>query len=226
MRGFTVELVPEPILLELFGLRLHISPTVVTVWGIIAVVAVLALAFRLVAVPRLKDEPKGVQMLLESAVEALDKYIGGKLHGMSVSFGAYIFSLAVLMVSCAAVELLGLAPPTADASMTLALALITLFLLNYYGCRRRGLLGRLKHFKNPFNLLSDLIAPLSLACRLFGNMFAGMVIIELIYALMGKFAVGLPSVAGLYFNVFHPLIQAFIFITITLSLIEESTTTE
>jgi F-type H+-transporting ATPase subunit a len=65
-----------------------------------------------------------------------------------------------------------------------------------------------------------------MACRLFGNMFAGMIIIDLLYFAMKKFAVVLPGVAGLYFNLFHPLIQAFIFITLTLSYIAEAAETE
>ena len=40
---------------------------------------------------------------------------------------------------------------------------------------------------------------------------------------LGNGAVGIPSVLGLYFNVFHPLIQAFIFVTLTLTFINEAT---
>jgi len=200
----------------------HISVTVFTGWGILAVVLALALAFRIVLVPRFKDNPKGLQRALEAAVEGLDKYVGGKLHGMGEAFGGYIFSLGLMLILSALVELLGLRAPTTDITMTLALGLITFFLVNYYGFKRRGFLGRLKALRNPFLVLSDFVSPISMACRLFGNMFAGMIIIELIYLAMGKFAVALPSVAGLYFNLFHPLIQAFIFITLTLSFIAEA----
>ena len=222
MQGFAVELFPEPEEIELLGHVFHISATVLVTWGILAAVLALALVFRLVFVPRFKDNPKGLQRALEAAVENLDKYVGSKLHGMSEAFGAYIFSLALLLVSSAFVELLGLRGPTTDITMTFALGLITFFLVNYYGFRRRGFLGRLKAMRNPFLVLSDVVAPVSMACRLFGNMFGGMIIIDLLYFAMKRFAVSLPSVAGLYFNVFHPLIQAFIFITLTLSYIAEA----
>lgn len=238
------------------ALKALTSPTLQLIWGILAVLFVICLILRLTVLRHMKDNPKGVQMLLEMMIESLDKYIGGKLEGMSLSFGAYIFSLALLLVCCSAVELLGLHAPTADINMTLALSLITFFLINYYGFKRKGFFGRIKSYAGihtdlppeaklpqrlkanlralrnpstiafPFRILSDLVVPLSLACRLFGNMFGGMVIIELLYWALGHRAVGIPSVAGLFFNVFHPLIQAFIFVTLTLSYIEESTAEE
>jgi len=222
MQGFAVELFPVSREVLLLGHTFHISSTVFTAWGIIAVILVLALVFRLVFVPRFKDNPRGLQRALEAAVEGLENYTGSKLHGMGEAFGAYIFSLALMLISSAFVELLGLRAPTTDVTMTFALGLITFFLVNWYGFRRRGVLGRLKALRNPFLVLSDVVAPVSMACRLFGNMFGGMIIIDLLYFAMGKFAIALPGVAGLYFNLFHPLIQAFIFITLTLSFIAEA----
>jgi len=226
MQGFAVELFPESKEIELLGRVFHVGSTVFTTWGILAAVLALALVFRLCFVPRLRENPKGLQRALEAAIESLDKIVGGKLHGMGEAFGAYIFSLALMLVASAFVELFGLRAPTSDFTMTLGLAAISLFLVNLYGFKRRGFLGRLKGFKNPFLLLSDFISPVSMACRLFGNMFGGMIIIDLLYLAMGKFAVALPSVVGLYFNIFHPLIQAFIFITLTLSNIAEASEAE
>jgi len=226
MQGFAVELFPASKEIELLGRVFHVSATVFTTWGILAAVLALGLVFRLCLVPHFRENPKGLQRALEAAIESLDKYVGGKLHGMGEAFGAYIFSLALLLVASAFVELFGLRAPTSDFTMTLGLAAISLFLVNLYGFKRRGLRGRLKGFKNPFLLLSDFITPVSMACRLFGNMFGGMIIIDLLYLAMGKFAVALPSVVGLYFNVFHPLIQAFIFITLTLSSIAEASEEE
>jgi F-type H+-transporting ATPase subunit a len=50
----------------------------------------------------------------------------------------------------------------------------------------------------------------------------GLVVMDLLYSALGDYAVGIPSLAGLYFNVFHPLIQIFIFITLTLTFINEA----
>jgi F-type H+-transporting ATPase subunit a len=156
-------------------------------------------------------------------------------------------------VCSALLELFAIRAPTSDITMTLALALITFVMVNYYGVRKRGLFGRLRgimlvpaaqvaedaprsvkrkaNLKNifqptlivfPIRVLSDLIIPLSLSCRLFGNMFGGMIIIEMLYYLLANYALGIPSAAGLFFNAFHPLLQAFIFITLSLNYIAEA----
>jgi F-type H+-transporting ATPase subunit a len=107
--------------------------------------------------------------------------------------------------------------------MTFALALTTLFCINYYGFKKKGLGGRLKrYFPNVMNFVSDIAAPVSLACRLFGNMLGGMIVMDLLYSAMGNAAIGFPSLAGLYFNLFHPLIQTYIFITLSLTFIGEA----
>jgi F-type H+-transporting ATPase subunit a len=45
---------------------------------------------------------------------------------------------------------------------------------------------------------------------------------DLLYSAMGNAAIGFPSLAGLYFNLFHPLIQTYIFITLSLTFIGEA----
>ena len=74
----------------------------------------------------------------------------------------------------------------------------------------------------PLKIISDIAIPISLACRLFGNMLGGMIVMELLKGALGGYAAGIPGVAGLYFNLFHPLIQAYIFITLSLTFIDEA----
>jgi F-type H+-transporting ATPase subunit a len=74
----------------------------------------------------------------------------------------------------------------------------------------------------PMKIVSDIAIPISLACRLFGNMLGGMIVMELLKGALGGYASGIPGIAGLYFNLFHPLIQAYIFITLSLTFIDEA----
>ena len=74
----------------------------------------------------------------------------------------------------------------------------------------------------PLKIISDIAVPISLACRLIGNMLGGMVVMELLNSALGCYHLGVASVAGLYFNLFHPLIQAYIFITLSLTFINEA----
>ena len=177
----------------------------------------------------LSNLPTRAQNVLETMVEYVEQYTKSKTDDLGDGLGAYIFTIAVFMVGCASVELLGLRAPTADITLTFALAFLTFVLINYYGIKRKGVAGRIKSLANPtpvvlpMKIISDCAIPVSMACRLFGNMLGGMIVMDLLYTALGNGAVGIPSVLGLYFNVFHPLIQAFIFVTLTLTFINEAT---
>ena len=75
----------------------------------------------------------------------------------------------------------------------------------------------------PMKILSDVAVPVSLACRLFGNMLGGMIVMDLLKSSLGGYAVGITALAGIYFNLFHPLIQTYIFIILSMTFINEAT---
>lgn len=141
---------------------------------------------------------------------------------------AYMFSIAILLISCAAAELFGQRPPTADLIMTFSLGIATFFLINFLSIKKKGIGGRLKGLASPspiifpLKILSDISVPVSLACRLFGNMLGGMIVMDLLKSSLGGYAVGFTALAGIYFNLFHPLIQTYIFIILSLTFINEA----
>lgn len=71
----------------------------------------------------------------------------------------------------------------------------------------------------PVKLLSDLAVPVSLACRLYGNVLAGMIVMELIYSVT---TILIPPLLSLYFSVFHTAIQVYIFVYLSLSYVGEA----
>lgn len=126
--------------------------------------------------------------------------------------------------------------PTADLNATMAMSIVVLFASLYYGIKIKrpgGFFHELvgapfgsKLFLAPFNLALQLIEyaakTVSLAMRLFGNMFAGELVFMLI-ALLGATATwwgfGLHFLTGLGWSIFHILIvvlQGFIFMMLTL----------
>jgi F-type H+-transporting ATPase subunit a len=133
------------------------------------------------------------------------------------------------------------AVPTADVNTTFAMSLTVLFLIIFYSFKAKGL-GGFGHelFTAPFgshfllwipnfflNLVELLSKPISLAMRLFGNMYAGELVFMLI-ALLGFTVTGLnigsafgflgQVVMGAAWTIFHILIitlQAFIFMVLT-----------
>jgi F-type H+-transporting ATPase subunit a len=223
-RKFHVEISPER--MDILGFS--VSSSVFVSWIVIAVLAVSAVLLRAFVIPRFKETPRGIQLVLETAVGAMSNLTREKYGHKNEGLASYFFALAALFIGCAIVELFGVRPPTTDLSMTLSSALITFVLINVYGIRKKGVSGRLQSFVKPnaiiapFKLLSDIAIPISLACRLFGNMLGGMVVVELLYYALGFFSVGIPAVLGLYFNAFHPLIQFFIFINLSLTFIGEA----
>ena len=223
-RKFQVAISPE----RMNILGYSVSSTVLVSWIVIAALAVIAILIRVFVIPRFRETPRGIQLVLETAVSAINDLTHEKYGHRNDGLASYFFALAALFIGSAIVELFGFRPPTTDLSMTLSYALVTFVLINVYGIYKKGVKGRLQSFVRPkaiiapFKLLSDLAVPISLACRLFGNMLGGMVVVELVYFALGAFSVGIPAVLGLYFNAFHPLIQFFIFINLSLTFIGEA----
>ncbi|ATO49179.1 F0F1 ATP synthase subunit A [Brevibacillus laterosporus] len=113
--------------------------------------------------------------------------------------------------------------PTAAASVTFSLALTILLYSQYVDIRRHGLGTYLKHFLNPLHILEELvIKPLTLPLRLFGNIFAGEVLIAFLMS-TGVFIGSIPLLAWLGYSVFVGAVQAYIFTTLTIIYISQKT---
>ena len=210
-----------------------VPETTVVGYIVLAVVLVLCVIFRIFAYPKFtEDTPKGLQNALEAVVELCDNFVTQKVgKKLTASLSPYVFGIAVYILGCAFSELFGQRPPTSDLFCTFALALMTLFMINFCGIREKKLGGRIKALASPspvifpMKILSDCATPVSLACRLFGNMLGGYIVMDLLKESLGGYSVGITSLAGLYFNLFHPAIQAYIFLILTLTFINEATET-
>ena len=110
--------------------------------------------------------------------------------------------------------------PTADPNTTIGLSMIVVVLFVSIAIKRGGITGYIKSlmkpawFMLPINIVGELSKPLNTSMRLFGNMFAGLVIAGLMYSLArGHFSlsVGWPGILQLYFDGFVGMIQAFVF---------------
>lgn len=132
--------------------------------------------------------------------------------------------------------------PTADVNATLGMSLSVFFLMLFFALRAKGLGHFTAEFLTapfgkwmmPFNLILNTVEwlskPISLAMRLFGNMFGGEIVFLLIWVLGGAGILGMlgGAVFGLGWMLFHLLViplQAFIFMMLSivyLSLSEDS----
>ena len=205
----------------------QINSSIVIEWGFMLLCVVAALLLRVFVINKFSEKPKGAQNALEFIVKTCEDYANKYVHDNGF-LGGYIFALGVFLICAAISEVLGLRSPASDINVTGALGLCTFILINYYGIRKTGVLGRIKWFMKPawfmfpINIVTTCVIPVSLACRLFGNILGGMIILELLYHTLGVASVGPIAGVGLFFSVFHPLIQAYIFITLTLTFINEA----
>ncbi len=117
---------------------------------------------------------------------------------------------------------------TADLNMTLALAISAFVLIQFFGFKELGL-GYLKkffNFLNPINffigileLISEFSKILSFAFRLFGNIFAGEVLLTVIAFLIPVLA----SFPFMMLEIFVGLVQALVFALLTAVFIQSAT---
>ncbi len=202
------------------GFRL--TETVTTTWAIMAIL----MGGSYLLTRNLEKIPKGVQNMLEVFVDVVYNLVGSTMGEDKIRFAPYIGTLMMYLAFANLAGLLAVRPPTADLNTTLALALMTFFLIHFNGLRSKGLLGYLKGFIEPFpmllpiNILGELATPISLSFRLFGNIVGGMIIMSLIYTALGGaltiggigfLQLGIPAVLHVYFDLFSGLLQTFIF---------------
>jgi F-type H+-transporting ATPase subunit a len=172
----------------------------------------------------------GVPGKLQLTFEGLVKYIEDLVdEAMGIKAPPYVVPLAVTLFAFILianwVEIVPtherLISPTSDINLTAALAILVLVWVHLTGIRRKGLFGYAKSFMGapywliPFRAIEEVAKPLSLALRLFGNLFAGGLMIALIGLLPWAYASVPLNAVWKIFDMFIGLIQALIFSLLT-----------
>jgi F-type H+-transporting ATPase subunit a len=114
--------------------------------------------------------------------------------------------------------------PTADVNLTYAMAIVVFVLTNAAGIRSRGFGGYVKNFFRkpvamfPLHIIEEIAKPLTLALRLFGNLFSGGIMIALLISFIPKFYFFSIIFTPIWklFDMFIGVIQAFIFALLTI----------
>ena len=197
---------------------LPVTNTIFSAWIVTAVLVILS-AF---ATRSMKIVPRGLQNLMEYAVELLLTVCEST---MGPRKGRRFFPIvATLFLFILAANWIGLFPgfgditwlrsPDSDLNITAAMAIIVFILMEYWTVRSDGFLGYLKEFlvPNPLHIMSEVSRPITLAFRLFGNILAGEVVIATITGMVHYI---LPTV---FFGVevFVGILQALIFSMLTM----------
>lgn len=207
--------------IPIFG-GIDVGESVVVSWIIMAVLVLLSI----VLTRNLKVENPGRgQLLLEMAVGGLHGMVNGMVGETGKRYVPYLMTVLVYIGFANVIGLFGFKPPTKDLTVTIALAGMSIVLIEFAGIREKGTKKWLKSFAEPvaimtpFNILEILIKPLSLCMRLFGNVLGAFVIMELIKNMV---PIALPVPFSLYFDIFDGLIQAYVFVFLTSLFIKEA----
>lgn len=218
------------LIVHVFGFALHLDTMVSTALAMVIVIG-LGLALRRSAQPGV---PGRLQLFWETVV-------GAVAHQVEVTMGftgrRYIPLAVTLFVFILVADWIEIIPstiqgtaylpsPTADVNLTYAMGLLVIILANVAAVRAQGWRTYLGHFVKPYklllpiNVIEELAKPFTLALRLFGNLFAGGLMIALIIALFPAYFFWLPLVIWDTFDMFIGVIQAFIFALLTLIYLE------
>ncbi len=227
MEQFTEELqeqlqVATAFTIPVFG-GIEIAESTVITWVIMAML--VAISVYLGSNLKVRNPGKR-QLVAEMIVSWFDKFTGELLGEHGKQYSTIISVILVYIGVSNVIGLFGLKPPTKDLNVTVGLSLISIFLIEIAGFRRKGAKGWIKHFAEPvaivtpINILELVIRPLSLCMRLFGNVLGAFIIMELIKMVV---PVGVPAIFSLYFDIFDGLIQAYVFVFLTSLYIQDAT---
>ena len=205
---------------QLAGFSLHIDTLIMT-WLAMAIVILLAYA----ATRNLKMVPGGWQNFLEMIVTALLGQIEETIGPKGKKVAPLIITLFLFLLVSNEMGLIpGLFSPTKDLNTTLGLALFVILLVHALAIKEKGLGNYIKHYFQPFipfvviNIIEELAKPVTLSCRLFGNILAG----EILLIILGMLVPYLVPTLWLGFSVFVGVVQAFIFTMLSMSYLSNS----
>jgi F-type H+-transporting ATPase subunit a len=213
------------------------------------IVSLLLIAFSLISSKKIKLIPGKFQGAIEMGVEGFLGLMESTL-GSKEKAEKYFPLVATIFVFILCSNLLGIFPgvgsimlehgghetpllrsPAADLNFTLAFAVISVIVTNLIGMASVGAfkhIGKYINFKGPIDffigileLISEFAKIISLSFRLFGNVFAGEVLLTII-SFLAPYFIPLPF---LMLELFVGMIQAFIFAMITLVSISLHTAT-
>jgi F-type H+-transporting ATPase subunit a len=225
---------------HLFGMTFNLDPIWVTV---VAGLIVVGFGFfvRTKLTAQTEDHvPTKLQLVWETIVGQVTTQVEENLGRVNpfvvpLAVALFFFILIANWIEVIPTEINSsthlLPSPTADTNLTYAMAFLVMGGVWSFSIRERGFVGWIKHYFEPvpwmfpLEILQDLLKPITLALRLFGNIFAGGIMIALIAGMASLVPGNIPvgPVLTVIFNVIWKLfdtvflggLQAFIFALLT-----------
>ena len=212
---------------EFLGLNFNLANVMM-----ITIASLVVFIIAIVSTRRIAMKPTGMQNFMEWVMDFVKGLInsnmdwkdGGRFHILGITLIMYIFvsNMLGLPFSITYDGVLWWKSPTADPAVALSLSAMVMGLSHYYGFKLKGVKAYGKEFFKPFwfmfpiKIIEEFANTLTLGLRLYGNIFAGEILLGLLAGglatgTVGTIAAILPTLAWQGFSVFIGAIQAFIF---------------
>jgi len=218
---------------EFLGLNFNLSNILM-----ITVASAIVFIIALLSTRRLAMKPTGMQNFFEWVMDfvkniinsTMDWKTGGRFHILGLTLIMYIFVSNMLGLPFAITydHTLWWKSPTADPVITLTLAAMVVGLSHYYGVKLKGVgeygrdFIRPMPFLFPLKIIEEFANTLTLGLRLYGNIYAGEILLTLLVGGLAHAGVGgmlaavIPTLVWQGFSIFVGSIQAFIFCMLTM----------
>ena len=219
------------VVIPIFGI-LDVTGEVIMMWVIIAILMILSI----IVGKNLKERPGKLQNVIEAGIEYLDNSFSANLG--KARCRKYFCFLGSLFIFIIFGNYSGLFPgvgltkylkaPTSSLSVTFGLGIVTFLALQAFSIKAHGLKGYLKRFVSPMFfmlpllILDEIIKPVSLALRLYGNIFGEETVTEQLYEIL---PIGAPLIM-MVLSLLFCLLQAIVFTTLVSIYLDEATELE
>ena len=180
-------------------------------------------------------KPKGKQNVLEWVYEFVQGIIRPNLGHYTSNYSLLFFGLFFFLLIANNIGLLTKlevgeynlwSSPTSNAAYNFGLALLIAVIVHFEGIRKNGIKEYLKEYLSPtpvmlpMNILEEFTNVISLTLRLYGNIFAGEIVLSLLVQFAHYNIVALPvafvlNILWTGFSVFISAIQAYVFVMLS-----------
>jgi F-type H+-transporting ATPase subunit a len=207
---------------SLFGHAFPVTDAVVGTWAMMAVLFTLAFILG----RGFRPIPRGRQLLTEGLVSALVSLCKSNDldDDQTDQVVPFVGSVALLITLANVSSFVGVSPPAKNPGYCFGLSILSVIFVVYFGFRFVGPKGMWKSLTTPvgmvapFRILDYLIRILSLALRLFGNVFGAYILMEFVRIII---PFGIPGILGLWFDLADGVLQAVIFTYLTVMYVGE-----
>ncbi len=191
-------------------------------WVVVFLVSFIAI----LSTRSLKKFPKKGQVVVELIVEKINNAVTENMGKSHKKYIPYIGTLIIYLGCLNLMGLFGIKPPTMDYNVALGLGLISFVVIQANAIKKIGIMKYFKGYAEPLpvllpiNIVERIVFPFSLSLRLFGNIFAATLIMEIVYEGLGSIfqpaMLLIPIPLHAYFDLFDGTLQMVIFVLLTM----------